>query len=384
LEPAQYLTRNAVDALPAGALERKLALGRQLRVKLGVDPTSPDIHLGHSVVLGKLREFQDLGHKVVLIIGDYTARVGDPSGRSKTRPFASGEEVDANAVTYQEQAMAILRDDPDLLEVRRNSEWLDMPMEDLFRLARVATVAQILERDDFAKRFGAREPITILELLYPLLQGYDSVAIRADVELGGTDQKFNLLLGRDVQRAYGVEEQAILTMPLLVGTDGAEKMSKSLGNYVGVTDSAADIYGKTLSIPDALMEQWSSLLDVPLPDGAGPRDAKHALARALAARFHGEDAAEAAAASFEQVFVQRGLPDDIEETVVSGDPVHIPALISEAFGGSRSEARRLLGQGGVKLDGEALGPDEQDVPAARLDGAVLQVGKRRFRRLKVA
>ena len=383
MDPAQHLTRNAVDALPAGALERKLALGRQLRIKLGVDPTSPDIHLGHSVVLGKLREFQDLGHKVVLIIGDYTARVGDPSGRSKTRPFASGAEVDANAVTYQEQAMRILRDDPDLLEVRRNSEWLDMPMEDFFGLARVATVAQILERDDFAKRFGAREPITILELIYPLLQGYDSVAIRADVELGGTDQKFNLLLGRDVQRAYGVEEQAVLTMPLLVGTDGTEKMSKSLGNYVGVTDSPSEIYGKTLSIPDALMASWSSLLDVPLPADAGPRDAKHALARALAARFHGEAAADGAAAEFEKVFVQRTLPDEIEETVVSGDPVHIPALISEAFGGSRSEARRLLGQGGVKLDGEALGPDEQDVPAARLDGKVLQVGKRRFRRLRV-
>lgn len=386
MEPSQHLTRNAVDALPAGALERKLALGRQLRIKLGVDPTSPDIHLGHSVVLGKLREFQDLGHKVVLIIGDYTARVGDPSGRSKTRPFASGEEVDANAITYQEQALRILRDEPDLLEVRRNSEWLDMPMEDLFRLARVATVAQILERDDFAKRFGAREPITILELLYPLLQGYDSVAIKADVELGGTDQKFNLLLGRDVQRAYGVEEQAVLTMPLLVGTDGTEKMSKSLGNYVGVTDAPQEIYGKTLSIPDALIASWSSLLDVPLdvdPD-ASPRDAKHALARALVVRLHGEAAADEAVAHFDRVFVNRGVPDDIEVATIPADPVDVPGLLAGLFGLSKSEGRRLIAQGGVKVDGEPLAADDLEVPADRLDGTILQVGKRRFRRLRRA
>ena len=223
---APALLRNVVDALPAGELERKLALDRPLRVKLGVDPTSADIHLGHTVVLGKLREFQDAGHRVVLIIGDYTARVGDPSGRSKSRPHVSGEEIDANAKTYQEQALRVLRDDPDLLEVRWNSEWLDMPTEELFRLVRTTTVAQVLERDDFATRFAAREPISILELLYPLLQGYDSVAVRADVELGGTDQKFNLLLGRDVQRAYGQPEQAVLTLPILVGTDGVQKMSK--------------------------------------------------------------------------------------------------------------------------------------------------------------
>ena len=386
MDQADFLTRNVVDALPAGELEKKLTLGRPLRVKLGVDPTSPDIHLGHSVVLQKLREFQDLGHKVVLIIGDYTARIGDPSGRSKTRPVASGEEIDANARTYQEQAMTILRDEPELLELRRNSEWLDMAMEDFFRLARVATVAQVLERDDFAKRWAAREPITILETLYPLLQGYDSVAVKADVELGGTDQKFNLLYARDVQRAYGIPEQAVVTMPLLVGTDGVEKMSKSLGNYVGVTDAPQDAYGKVLSIPDALIETWSSLLDLPLPSDAGPRDAKHALARAIVERFHGAGAAADAAAHFERVFVQRDLPDDIEEATfaAANGTVHVPALIAEAFGGSRSEARRVLAQGGVKIDGEALGADEQDVPADRLDGAVLQVGKRRFKRLRRA
>jgi tyrosyl-tRNA synthetase len=387
LDPAAFLTRNAVHALPAGELERKLATGRQLRVKLGLDPTTADIHLGHTVVLQKLREFQDLGHKVVLIVGDYTARVGDPSGRSKTRPVVSGEEIDANLRTYSEQAMKVLLDDPDLLEIRRNSEWLDMQMEDLFRLARTATTAQILERDDFARRWAAREPITILELLYPLLQGYDSVAIRADVELGGTDQKFNLLLGRDVQRAYGLEEQAILTTPILTGTDGVEKMSKSLGNYVGVTDPPEDMFGKTMKVPDSAMAEWYRLLlDRDVPAGLGARDAKRALARELVARFWGADAAARAEEHFDRVFVRRDVPEDIEEAsfAAANGTVHVPALIAETFGGSRSDARRILAQGGVKLDGTALGPDEQDVPADRLDGAVLQVGKRRFRRLRRA
>jgi tyrosyl-tRNA synthetase len=384
LDPAAFLTRNVVDALPAGELERKLTLGRPLRVKLGVDPTSADIHLGHTVVLTKLREFQDLGHKVVLIIGDYTARVGDPSGRSKSRPMASGEEIDANARTYQEQAMTVLREDPELLEVRRNSEWLDMTMEDFFRLARFATAAQILERDDFAKRWAAREPITILELLYPLLQGYDSVAIKADVELGGTDQKFNLLMARDIQRAYGVPEQAVMTLPILTGTDGVEKMSKSLGNYVGVTDAPSDMYGKTLSIPDGSIEDWAGLL-LSAPLGAsGPRDRKRELARALVARFHSDDAGRAAEEHFDRVFIQREVPEDIDVFFFDDDLVHVPALIAEAFGGSRSEARRLLAQGSVKLDGEPLDAEDQDVAAQRLEGAVLQVGKRRFRRLQRA
>ncbi|MDX6732689.1 MAG: tyrosyl-tRNA synthetase, partial [Baekduia sp.] len=263
-ETAAALLRNAHQSLPDGGLAAKLALaereGRPLRVKLGLDPTAPDIHLGHTVVLQKLREFQDLGHRVVLIVGDYTARVGDPSGRSTTRPVLSGEEIDANAETYRRQAFTVLRDDPDLLEVRRNGEWLDMPAEELFRLARVATVAQILERDDFAKRTAASEPISILELLYPLMQGYDSVAVRADVELGGTDQTFNLLLGRDVQRAYGQPEQVILTMPILPGVDGTEKMSKSLGNQIGVTDPPGEMFGKAMSIPDEAMEEYYRLL----------------------------------------------------------------------------------------------------------------------------
>jgi tyrosyl-tRNA synthetase len=380
-EEAERLARNAVDCLPAGELERKLALGRPLRVKLGLDPTAPDIHLGHTVVLGKLREFQDAGHVVVLIVGDYTARVGDPSGRSALRPQLTGEQIDANARTYAEQAFRVL--DRERTEMRFNSEWLDMRMEELFALARTTTVAQLLERDDFAKRYAAREPISILELLYPLMQGYDSVAVRADVEFGGTDQKFNLLLGRDVQRAYGLPEQVAITMPILPGVDGDRKMSKSFGNHVGVTDPPEEQYGKTMSIPDSAMETWYRLLlGEPLPADLSPRDAKHALARRIVARFHGEEAAERAAAHFAQVFVQGGRPEEIDEVVVSGAAVHLPAFIAEHVGGSRSEARRLLAQGAVRLDGEVLA--DLDVPAARLDGRVVQVGRRQFRRVRVA
>ena len=390
-ETASALLRNAHQSLPEGGLARKLEVaekeGRRLRVKLGLDPTAPDIHLGHTVVLQKLREFQDLGHRVVLIVGDYTARVGDPSGRSTTRPVLSGAEIDANAETYRQQAFTVLRDDPELLEVRRNGEWLNMPAEDLFRLARVATVAQILERDDFAKRFAAQQPISVLETLYPLLQGYDSVAITADVELGGTDQTFNLLLGRDVQRAYGQPEQTILTMPILPGIDGTEKMSKSLGNHVGVTEDADEQFGKTMRLPDEAMESWFTLLAVPRPpEGTGPRDAKRALARGIVARFHGEEAAAAAVQHFDRVFVSHEAPDEVDEHCFSAEngSVHLPALIADAFGRSRSDARRLLAQGGVKLDGEALGEADVDVVPDRLDGHVLQVGKRHFRRLRLA
>jgi tyrosyl-tRNA synthetase len=389
-EDAAYLARNAAESLPAGGLQGRLEAalreGRQLRAKLGLDPTAPDIHLGHTVVLQKLREFQDLGHRVVLIVGDYTARVGDPSGRSATRPVLSGEEIDANARTYQEQAFHVLRDDPELLEVRFNSEWLDMPMEELFRLARTTTVAQLLERDDFAKRWSARAPISILELLYPLMQGYDSVAVRSDVELGGTDQTFNLLLARDIQRAFGQPEQAVLTMPILPGVDGAEKMSKSVGNDIGITEPPSEIYGRTLSLPDEAMDAWFSLLAVERPPaGTSARDAKHALARALVARFHGAAAADAAASEFERVHVQRSAPDEIDELAfdaVNG-LVHLPALIADGFGMSRSDARRMLAQGGVRLDGEPLGPDDLDLPRERVDGHVLQVGKRHFRRVRV-
>ncbi len=389
-EAAAFLARNAAESLPAGGLESRLQAaereGRQLRAKLGLDPTAPDIHLGHTVVLQKLREFQDLGHRVVLIVGDYTARVGDPSGRTATRPVLSGEEIDANARTYQEQAFHVLRDDPELLEVRFNSEWLDMDMEELFRLARTTTVAQLLERDDFAKRWAARAPISVLELLYPLMQGYDSVKVHADVELGGTDQTFNLLLGRDVQRAFGQPEQAVLTMPILPGIDGVEKMSKSVGNHIGITEPPGEMYGRTLSLPDEAMDSWFSLLAVERPpEGTSPRDMKHALARALVARFHGDAAADAAATEFERVHVRHEVPEEIEELVVDGvnGSVHLPALISDAFGMSRSEARRTLAQGGVRLDGEQLAADDLDLPPDRLDGAVLQVGKRHFRRLRV-
>jgi len=382
---AAHLARNAVEDLPRGALASKLESGRPLRVKLGLDPTAADLHLGHTVVLQKLREFQDLGHTVVLIIGDYTARVGDPSGRSVTRPVLSGEEIAAHARTYVEQATKVLAGD-ERLEVRFNSEWLDMPMEDLFRLVRTVTVAQILERDDFSKRWAAQEPISMLELLYPVLQGYDSVAVRSDLELGGTDQTFNLLMGRAVQSAYGRPQQSVLTVPLLSGTDGVQKMSKSVGNQIGITEPPGDMYGKTLSIPDASLREWYDLLlGEPVPADVGARDAKRALARALVTRFHGPAAAAEAEAAFDRVFVSRELPEEIQEASVSADggEVHLPELIASVFGGSRSEARRHIASGAVKLDGEPLGADVLDLPGAELDGRVLQVGKRRFRRLRV-
>lgn len=387
---AAFLARNAADSLPVGGLERKLDAaareGRQLRIKLGLDPTAADLHLGHTVVLNKLREFQDLGHRVVLIVGDYTARVGDPSGRSSTRPMLSGAEIDANARTYQEQAFRVLRDDPSLYELRFNSEWLDMSMEDLFALARTTTVAQLLERDDFARRWAGGTPISVLELLYPLLQGFDSVAVRSDVELGGTDQTFNLLLARDVQRAYGVPEQTVLTVPILAGLDGAEKMSKSLGNHVGVTDAPEEMFGRVLSLPDDAMPSWFDLLAVDrLAADATPRDAKRALARALVTRFHDAAAAAAAEAHFDRLFVEREVPSEVDELAVArgNGGVHLPALLADGFGLSRSEARRLLAQGGVKLDGEPLDPHQLDLEPERLDGRVLQVGKRQFRRLRV-
>ncbi|HEY1597624.1 MAG TPA: tyrosine--tRNA ligase [Thermoleophilaceae bacterium] len=381
---ADFLLRNAVDALPEGALEQQLKEGRPLRVKLGIDPTAPDIHLGHTVVLNKLREFQDRGHTVVLIIGDYTGRVGDPSGRSATRPQLDGSQIDANAETYQRQVLKIL--DPERTEVRRNGEWLDMPAEDLFRLARTATVAQILERDDFSKRWHAREPISVLELLYPLLQGYDSVAIEADVELGGTDQKFNLLLGRDIQAAYGVKPQSILTMPILPGIDGVQRMSKSLGNYVGVADPPDEVFGKLMRVPDEAMgTYYKLLLDRPLDPDRPAVESKRALAREICARYNGAEAAREAEAHFDRLHVERGLPDEVDEAPLpDGDPVHLPALIRDHFGLSGAEARRLLAQGGVKLDGEALDGGALDLPADRLDGAVLQIGKRRFKRFRRA
>jgi tyrosyl-tRNA synthetase len=319
----------------------------------------------------------------VLIIGDFTARVGDPSGRSELRPALSGEEIDANALTYQEQAFTIL--DRDRVEVRRNSEWLNMNMEELFRLARTATVAQITERDDFAERLQAGTPVSVLELLYPLLQGYDSVAVEADVELGGTDQKFNLLLARDVQRAYGVPEQVVLTMPILPGTDGERRMSKSLGNYIGVTEPPEQIYGKTLSIPDSALETWYSLLLGSEPTEMGPRDAKRALARALVQRFWDAKQAEKAEREFDRVHLARELPEempDVEWPAADG-MVHLPALLQKAFDVSTSEARRALAQGGVRLNGEPVANGSLDLPADAVDGRALQLGKRRFVRVRV-
>jgi tyrosyl-tRNA synthetase len=398
---AGALARNAVDSLPDGGLAAKLALARKedrpLRVKLGIDPTAPDIHLGHAVVLRKLREFQDAGHVVVLIIGDYTARVGDPSGRSSVRPVLSAQQIEANADTFQAQALKILDDDPRRLEVRRNGEWLDMAMSDVLELARTTTAAQLLERDDFAKRLAAGQPVSMLELLYPMLQGFDSVAVRSDVELGGTDQKFNLLLGRDIQRAYGQAEQAVLTMPILVGVDGARKMSKSLGNQIGVTDAPEEMYGRTMSIPDEAIGEYRRLLldgasddddaaSTPAANGSGrsARDAKRALARDIVCWLHSPQAAEAAEQHFERVFVERAAPEQMQEATFSGEGgiVHLPSLIAEQFGLSRSEARRLIDQGGVTLGEAQLQTGEHDVAVERADGQVLKVGRRRFRRLR--
>ena len=384
---AAFLTRNAAESLPAGGLEQRLARaasdGRPLRVKLGLDPTAPDIHLGHTVVLQKLREFQDLGHRVVLIVGDYTARVGDPSGRSDTRPVLSAAEIEANARTYERQAHRVLDDDPERYELRFNGEWLDMRMEELFGLARTTTVAQLLEREDFSTRYAAGAPISILELLYPLMQGYDSVAVRSDVELGGTDQTFNLLLGRDIQRHYGQPEQCVLTLPILPGIDGEEKMSKTKGNQIGIADSPEEMFGKTMRLPDEAMATWFTLLALEQPPDALPRDSKRALARAIITRFHDADGASAAEQRFDRVFVEHRIPDEIADADVgpADGPVHLPAALATAFGVSRSEARRLIAQGGVRIDNELLGPEQLDVDPARVDGRVVQLGRRQFRRL---
>jgi tyrosyl-tRNA synthetase len=382
---AGRLGQGAVDVLPEGRLAAQLAeadrVGSPLRVKLGIDPTAPDIHLGHVVVLRKLRQFQDAGHTVVLIVGDYTARVGDPSGQSAERPVLSEAEIDANAATFREQAAKVLASER--IEVRRNSEWLAMGSDEMFRLVRRFTIARLLERDDFERRLQQDRPISTLELLYPILQGYDSVAVRADVELGGTDQKFNLLFGRDVQGAFGVNQQSILTMPILPGTDGERRMSKSLGNYVGVTEAPEEMFGKLMSVPDAAMgTYYELLLGEGTPKVENPMEAKRELARRLVAQFHDEDAAGAAERRFDQVHVERGVPDEMPVIELAGAEVHLPALIADHFGISRSEARRLVAQGGVKVDGRAVDAERLDLPAAELDGNVLQVGKRRFARLR--
>jgi tyrosyl-tRNA synthetase len=374
------LTRNAVDVLPAGSLEEKLKLGRPLRVKLGIDPTAPDVHLGFAFVLERLADFQRAGHQIVLIVGDYTARIGDPSGLSKERPIVADEVLDANAAFFAEQAFRVL--DRERTEVRRNGEWLgQLSYADTVRLARTMTVARLLERDDFAKRFAAHTPISLSELLYPVMQAYDSVAIEADVEIGGTDQRFNLLAGRDVMPQYGLEPQVVVTYPLLVGTDGDLKMSKSRGNYIGITEPPEEMFGKTMSIPDEALPQWWQML-VGGEHPADPMAWKLELARRITSRWHGAAGAERGEEHFTRVVRRHEAPDDVPDLALpQGDPVHLPAFLVASLGlASTSEARRLIEQGGVKLNGEqAAGVD---LPRQSLEGALLQVGKRRFARLR--
>jgi tyrosyl-tRNA synthetase len=372
------LTRNAVHVLPEGALEKKLALGRPLRVKLGIDVTAPDVTLGNGIPLQRMAAFQREGHIGVLIVGDYTTRIGDPSGRSAARPILSDEEIERNAKRFVDQASTII--DPERTEVRFNGEWLaGLDFAEVLRLTRTTTVAQILERDDFANRYAARAPISISELLYPLMQAYDSVAVEADVELGGTDQLYNLLTGRDVMDAYGLDPQVALTVEYLVSWDGAG-MSASRGNYIGLDDAPEEQFGKAMRIPDSLLEQWYRLvMEEPPPEG-DPLDAKLALARWIVTRAHGEEAARAAEEHFTRVVREGRAPDEVpEHALPAGDPVHLPAVLADAFGLSTSEARRLIGQGGVKVADVPV--SELDLPRGSLVGAVLQAGKRRFVRL---
>lgn len=372
------LARNHVDLLPQGGLEAKLALGRPLRVKLGIDVTSPDIHVGRGIPLQRMRAFQDAGHLGVLIVGDYTTRIGDPSGRSAERPILTDEEIDRNAKTYVEQAMQIL--DPDRTEVRYNGEWLSrLSFADVVRLTRTLTVAQLLERDDFSRRIAGGHPVSVSELLYPLMQAYDSVAIEADVELGGTDQLYNLLAGRTVMEAYGLAPQVVLTTPLLLSWDGA-KMSSSAGNNIPLTAPPEEQFGRTMRIPDELLNEWYRLVvEGPVP-ASEPMEAKLELARFIVRRSHGEEAARAAEAHFTRVVREGGAPDEVPVAALpAGDLVHLPALLAGAFGLSTSDARRLIGQGGVRVDGVVVA--DLDLPREALAGALVQAGKRRFVRL---
>jgi tyrosyl-tRNA synthetase len=377
----EALTRNAVDVLPAGGLERKLALGRPLRVKLGIDVTARDVTIGNGIPLQRLRAFQDEGHVAVLIVGDYTTRIGDPSGRSAERPVLDAAEIDANAKNFFEQATRIL--DPERTEVRFNSEWLgELDFAGVLRLTRTITVARLLERDDFAKRYAAQAPISVSELLYPLMQAYDSVAVEADVELGGTDQLYNLLAGRDVMAEYGLEPQVVLTVPLLLSWDG-EKMSGSKGNYIGLAEAPEEQFGKAMRIPDSMLEDWWRLLaEGPVPAG-DPMAAKAELARFLVRRSHGEAAAAAAERHFDRVVREGRAPDEVPEAALPpGDPVHLPAVLAGAFGLSTSDARRLIAQGAVRVGDDVV--HDLDLPRSALEGAVVQAGKRRFVRLNGA
>jgi tyrosyl-tRNA synthetase len=378
---AEDLARNAVHIHPEDGLEEKLKLGRPLRVKLGVDPTSPDVHLGFAVVLRKLAAFQRAGHIAVLIIGDYTARIGDPSGLKEERRVLPPEELDRNAQLFADQAYRIL--DPDRTEVRFNSEWLGkLDYAELVRLTRIMTVARLLERDDFAKRFSEGAPISLSELLYPLAQGYDSVAVEADVEIGGTDQLFNLLGGRDVMQAYGQRPQVAMTFPLLVGTDGVEKMSKSLGNYVGITEPPEEIFGKVMSIPDSALEDyWRLCLDAEPPD-AEPMESKLALARGIVETYYDAAAAERAEAHFTRVVREGQAPEDVLEIDHREAVVYLPQILAEVFGESSSHWRRVIDQQGVKANGTVV--TGYELPTEELAGKVIQAGKRRFMRIREA
>ena len=374
------LTRNAVHVDPEGALEKKLALGRPLRVKLGIDVTSPDIHVGRAIPLQRMRAFQDEGHTGVLIVGDYTTRIGDPSGRSAERPILSDEEIDANARTYVDQAMIILH--PERTEVRYNGEWLSkLTYADVVRLARTTTVARILERDDFAKRYAANAPISISELLYPLMQAYDSVAIEADVELGGTDQYYNLLAGRDVMQQYGLEPQVVLTTPLLLSWDG-KKMSSSVGNNIPLTAAPEEQFGRTMRIPDKQLPEWYTLVMEADPPAGDPMQAKLELARFIVRRSHGDEAVAQAEDHFTRV-VREGLPpDEVREWAHPEETVHLPAFLAMALGQSSSHWRRVIDQGGVKVDGSPV--TSYDVRRDEVAGAVIQAGKRDFLRIRAA
>jgi tyrosyl-tRNA synthetase len=376
------LTRNAVNVLPDGELERKLALGRPLRVKLGIDVTAPDVTLGHGIPLQRMAAFQRAGHIGVLIVGDYTARIGDPSGRSTARPVLSGEEIDANAQRYWEHAATII--DPDMTEVRFNGEWLGkLSYADVIGITRQATVARLLERDDFAKRFAEKAPISVSELLYPLMQAYDSVAVEADIEIGGTDQLYNLLMGRDLMQAYGLEPQAVMTFELLLSWDET-LMSASKGNYIGLFEAPEEQFGKAMRIPDSLLPQWYRLVMEAEPPAGDPMEAKLELARFIVRRSHGEEGARRAEEHFTRVVREGQAPKEVPEAELpAGDPIHLPALLQAHLGvSSTSEARRLIEQGAVRIDGDVV--HELDAPRDWLEGAVVQAGKRRFVRFRAA
>ena len=395
-EQLSYLKKGVVDLIREDDLRAKLGraekTGKPLRVKLGVDPTSPDIHIGHTVVIRKLKAFQDLGHAIIYLIGDFTAMIGDPSGRNVTRPPLSREEIEANAKTYREQVFKLL--DPDKTEVRYNSEWMGkFDAADFIKLAAKTTVKQILERDDFEKRMNAHQPISLHELLYPLVQGYDSVALKADVELGGTDQKFNLLSGRNLQREYGQEPQVVITTPLLEGLDGVQKMSKSYGNYIGIDEPASEMFGKVMSISDELMWRWYELLTDLSPSeisnlrsqidaGENPRNIKVALAKSIIKDFHSQTDADTAEDEFNRRFVQKEIPDDIEEKTVALGVHNLAQLLADTgLTASKGEARRLIEQGGVKINSEKATAANADIDVTT-EGVLLQVGKRKFLKVR--